>query len=195
MMKSETVASVFTMANHWTLLITAAIAYEIARMRSVIKNNAIQNTRKKTQLLILSIAFEDNLQSSSKLSHLHSRFYFLAHSVRLHKLSTACLSWQVQGKLRFFVANMDCCTAKITFLPSGTFFEIIVPQVICEPLVLTLAYVGMVGPLSTPDILYPGPRGDKVSTKYSFIVLSTKYQLSLTILRRTKKPFHIVYLV
>ena len=42
MMKSETVASVFTMANHWTLLITAAIAYEIARMRSVIKtqNNA-----------------------------------------------------------------------------------------------------------------------------------------------------------
>ena len=50
--------------------------------------------------------------------------------------------------------------------------------------------MGMVGPLSTPDILYPGPRGDKVSTKYSFIVLSTKYQLSLKILRCTKKsPF------
>ena len=35
-------------------------------------------------------------------------------------------------------------------------------QVICEPLVLTLAYVGMVGPLSTPDTLHPGPKGDKV---------------------------------
>ena len=57
MMKSETVASVFTIANHWTLLITAAIAYEIARMRSIIKNNANSNSTRKTQLLILSIAF------------------------------------------------------------------------------------------------------------------------------------------
>ena len=35
-------------------------------------------------------------------------------------------------------------------------------QVICEPLVLTLAYVGMVGPLSTTEALHPGPKGDKV---------------------------------
>ena len=30
---SDTVSSMFTMANHWVLLISAAIAYEIARMR------------------------------------------------------------------------------------------------------------------------------------------------------------------
>ena len=41
-------------------------------------------------------------------------------------------------------------------------FEMKPFKVICEPLVLTLAYVGMIGPLATPYTLHPGPKGDEV---------------------------------
>ena len=36
-------------------------------------------------------------------------------------------------------------------------------QVVCEPLVVTLAYLGVVGPLARPALFYPGARGEQVA--------------------------------
>ena len=56
-------------------------------------------------------------------------------------------------------------------------------KVICEPLVLTLAYVGMIGPLATPYTLHPGPKGDEVrrcrSPKYLVTNLVTNLSPNL----------------
>ena len=68
---SETVSEMFTMANHWVLLISAAIAYEIARMRCF-SQEFLDRDRSYNQYFWKFVHW-----------HQYRMLYFLAPSVRL----------------------------------------------------------------------------------------------------------------
>lgn len=128
--------------------------------------------------------------------HITSRFYFLAHSVRLHKLSTACLSWQVQSHILCLARCKSTCMQLIwtvslpKLLSSRHLFS---DNCALGHMWATSSNPGLCGDGWTPVNTWyslsrtKGGQGvDKIHFHRAVPKHST-YQLSLTILRSTKK--------